>query len=139
MGDLSYDFSNSLGAKTARKMTDSGSKVLKMSAEGLPILDRTGVQPSLDKSLSTRSPIISPWPDNATPTKPRRKLKFSPIEDLVIVREVSTSEAHVAVHGEVARKFEEAYMKLNVITSFVHTESGKTPQNRYQTLLRDFN
>ena len=85
-------------------------------------------------SRDTAKPAATPEiPGRPQPTGGRRA-KFSPSEDLDIVREVAAAKAHIAPMGQTRQRFEIAASKANASRKFAAEVTWKAFQDLYKRL-----
>lgn len=74
--------------------------------------------------------------DSATPpgstTKPRRKSRFTPADEVVIAREVAAAEAYVATYSEVSECYETVAEKANENPAPAVQNNSKSIEDRYK-------
>ena len=68
----------------------------------------------------------------------RKRGKFVPAEDLIIIREVAALGAHVASYGKVRQTFEKVAVGVNRNPHMSEKVSWKSVQDRYKRLQDDF-
>lgn len=68
----------------------------------------------------------------------RKRGKYLPEEDLIIVREVAALRAHVAGYGNVKQSFESVAQRVNQNPHMMQKVNWKAVQDRYKRLQEDF-
>ena len=67
-----------------------------------------------------------------------RRPKFTPAEDLILVREVAAAKAHISVFGEKGGRYAKAAENANGNTALLSKVTGKSIQDRYIKLQAAF-
>ena len=68
----------------------------------------------------------------------KKRGKYLPLEDLIMVREVAAQRAHVATYGAVRQNFEQVATKVNSNPHMTQKVTWKAVQDRYKRLQDDF-
>ena len=96
--------------------------------------------PSSVPSSSNASPLSPPiqCPNSPQQRRHGKRHRFTPEDDLIILREVAAANAHVAGYGEIQKSFAVATENANCNPSLSAKVTAKSLQDRYKKLLENF-
>lgn len=95
--------------------------------------------PTVPITSTYADPIAPPNPPlPSRPSNKGRRATFTPSDDIIIVREVSASKAHIAPFGEVLSRCAEAAHRANANPNLSAPVSSKRLQDRYKKLMDAF-
>lgn len=77
-------------------------------------------------------------PPTRRPSRTGRRPKFTPDDDLIIVREVAAAKAHVSPNGTSKERYETAANKVNAAKKLSFAVTWKSVQDRYKRIQTRF-
>lgn len=84
-------------------------------------------------------PPVDNGSEDSSGQKKSGQIKYSPEQDLFILKEIKRNDAHVAPHGQVAIRYNEIAQKVNVSKIIAGRQvSWKRIQDRYNALKKSF-
>lgn len=110
---------------------ENDDRIVEVIVGGQDTDSNTSLQPT---GVERDDPATSPALPNARARRLGRRSRFTPDEDITILREVAAAKAHIAPQGQTKERFEIAAVKINQGGRVGEKVGWKTVQDRYKRL-----